>query len=300
MTTNQQTIVGIGELLWECLPTGRQIGGAPANFAYIATQLGARGVVASRVGADADGDEIITLLNQRGLDTTFIQRDTTRATSRVEVSMSADGQATYAIHENVAWDYLTLTPEWEALANAANAVCFGSLAQRSDASRVAIRGFVAATRPAALRVFDVNLRQSFFDADVLRASLEMADAVKLNHEELPRIAALMGAGGRGDAAQAVRLREIFGLRFICVTRGKHGSLLVTQDETDEHPGLAANVADTVGAGDAFTAALVCQYLQGAPLAQINDAANRVGAWVASQTGGMPPARPGELRQLLAS
>jgi fructokinase len=298
VATEQHTIVGLGELLWDCLPQSRQIGGAPANFAYISAKLGGRALIASRVGNDADGAAIRLCLGERGLELCGVQYDERNPTSRVDIVLDDAGQPTFVIHENVAWDYLAWTPEWEAIARQADAVCFGSLAQRSPIARATIRRFVAATRPAALRVFDVNMRQAFFSEEIVRASLEMASIAKFNHEELPRVAALLGTGGSCEKSQAKDLTRAFGLRLVCVTRGAGGSLLVTQDDTHEQPGEPAVIADTVGAGDAFTATLTYCLLRGDDLPRMNRAANRVAAWVASHSGGMPPVANGDILRFL--
>lgn len=288
MLTKLYNIIGLGEVLWDCFPAGRQLGGAPANFAYVANKLGERGLIASRVGTDSAGQALLAHLTECGLGTDYIQRDQLHETSHVEVAMGLQGQPSYNIPENVAWDYLEWTPHWASLAQEADAVCFGTLAQRSPRSRSVIRQFVSATKPQALRIFDVNLRQAFFDTGVLDESLHLADACKLNDEELPRLAQALGTGGSNQEAQAVRLREAFNLKFVCLTRGAGGSLLLTDSHIDNHSGIKVQVADTVGAGDAFTATLVCSWLRGKQLSHINEAANRVGAWVASQVGGMPP------------
>jgi fructokinase len=286
-------IVGLGELLWDLLPGGKQLGGAPANFAYHAAALGNRGVVASRVGADALGREARDRLRQSGLETAFVQEDPSHPTGTVLVELDPQGQPRYTIIENVAWDFLEWTPAWQELAAQAQAVCFGSLAQRAHQARATIRQFLLASRPEAVRIFDVNLRQSFYSAELLRQSLQLASIAKLNQDELPNVAQLLQLPG-GDAVTAARgLIETFGLQLVCVTRGAYGSVLVTAAEVDEHPGFPVTVVDTVGAGDAFTAGLVHAYLRQESLANIAALANRLGGWVATQAGAMPPVRPGE-------
>ncbi|HUL15391.1 MAG TPA: carbohydrate kinase [Terriglobales bacterium] len=289
MASAQHTIVGLGELLWDMFPQGKQLGGAPANFAYMTALLGDRGIVASRVGADRLGQEAIWQLKSSGLDTDQIQADTKHLTGTVLVHVDASGQPEYRIIEDVAWDHLQWTPEWKTLAESANAVCFGSLAQRSEDSRRTIQEFLKALRPGSTCVFDVNLRQSFFTKEILCESARQAVILKLNHEELPRFAEILGFPPARDAATARRLVSEFGIRLICITRGARGSLLVTRTEEHEHPGFPVKVGDTVGAGDAFTAALVHHALRGASLAVMNEGANRMGAWVASQEGAMPAA-----------
>jgi fructokinase len=295
----KRTIVGLGELLWDLLPSGKQLGGAPANFAYITNLLGDTGIPASRVGLDSLGDEALQRLSQLGLTGAFVQRDPFHPTGTVNVAIDGSGQPRFDISEPVAWDSLEWTPAWQRLAQTADAVCFGSLAQRSSQSRSTIKSFLQATGPKALRIFDVNLRQNFYDAQTIAESMQLATIVKLNHEELPRIVHLLGLENSPEKDSARLLLQSHDLKLVCVTRGNGGSLLVSAEDCSEHAGFKVKVADTVGAGDAFTAALVHGYLRGAPLAQINETANRVGAWVASQSGAMPAVEPGGLSQALA-
>lgn len=289
----QKTIVGIGELLWDLLPEGEQLGGAPANFAYCANLLGDVGIAASRVGRDALGDRALDRMNRLDLKASFIQCDETHPTGTVKVSVDARGEPTFQITQQVAWDFLEWRPEWKQLAEHADAVCFGSLAQRAPKSRKTIRAFLAALQPGAARIFDANLRQAFYSADILADSMRLADIVKLNHEELPRVTTLLGlAQSYEDASldsQARNLMRVYDLKLVCVTRGANGSLLVSKDQIHEHSGFPVRVVDTVGAGDAFTAALVHHFLRGSSLAAINEAANRMGAWIASKAGATPAA-----------
>jgi len=284
-------VVGIGELLWDLLPAGKQLGGAPANFAYITSLLGNQGVAASRVGNDALGNEARERLKALGLPTEYLQSDPLHETGTVKVQIDGAGQPRYQIIPGVAWDFLEWTPQWRALAEKADAICFGSLAQRSKQSRETIRAFLQASRPETARVFDVNLRQSFYGAEVLTSAFAIADIVKLNHEELPHVMRLLGLAYDGDVSSAERLRETQRLKLVCVTRGEHGSVLADASGTHAHPGFEIQVADTIGAGDAFTAGLVNCYLRRASLAEMNEMANRAGAWVASHVGATP--EPGE-------
>jgi len=289
MAAKTYTVVGLGELLWDLFPEGKQLGGAPANFAYMTSLLGDAGIVASRVGDDDLGREAQRRLEHLGLRTSSIQLDAAHATGTVKVSVDPAGQPTFQIAEPVAWDFFEWTAGWRSLAESADAVCFGSLAQRSSASRGTIRAFLKAARPDAIRVFDVNLRQSFYSSQTLSESMQVADIVKLNHDEMPVVAKLLSLPFIYDETRAAQwLREKFGCKLVCITRGARGSLLVGEGESSEHPGYRVHVADTVGAGDAFTAALVYHYLRGASVATLNEAANRMGSWVASQTGATPP------------
>ncbi|GGH01244.1 carbohydrate kinase family protein [Silvibacterium dinghuense] len=295
-------VVGLGELLWDLLPEGARLGGAPANFTVMAARLGHRGVVASRLGAqetDMDdwGSRARTVLSGFPVDASLIQSDTDHPTGTVDVEFR-NGEPHYVIHEPVAWDFLAWTPEWQQLAQQADAVCFGSLAQRSQASRKTIHRFLAATRPECVRVFDVNLRAPYFSAEIVTESLERATIFKLNESEVPQVLAMLGgtapvsnAGTDIDEtalhAAADWLLERFPLKLVAITLGGEGSLLVSREGAHRRQGIRGPVADTVGAGDAFTAAMVDAYLRGAGLARMNEAGNRWGGWVASQHGAMP-------------
>jgi fructokinase len=277
----QRTVVGLGELLWDLLPSGKQLGGAPANFAYIS------GVVASRVGGDTLGDAAVDRLATLNLEDHCVQRDESHATGTVGVEIDDHGQPTFTIFENVAWDHLQWTTDWQMLATEADIVCFGSLAQRSADSRSTILRFLKAMREDALRIFDVNLRQNYFSREVLTDSLALANVAKLNDAELPVVLANCGLPVDDELQNARRLRQEFDLDLVCVTRGVNGSLLVSESDSHAHSGFKIAVSDTIGAGDAFTAALAHHFARGVPLAAINNIANRVGSWVASVPGAMP-------------
>lgn len=299
MLGKRHTVVGLGELLWDLFPAGKQLGGAPANFAYITSLLGDEGIPASRLGKDALGEEAIRRLGELGLPTEFIQRDEDHPTGTVNVEVDTAGQPRFEISQSVAWDFLEWTPQWQKLAQQADAVCFGSLGQRSERSRSTILAFVLAVKPNALCVFDVNLRQDFYTRQTLSESMKLSSVIKLNQNELPRIMKLFDLEHRRDEDSARHLRSLYELKVVCVTRGNGGSLLVSADECSEHAGFNVKVQDTVGAGDAFTAALVHGYLRGTSLSEINETANRVGAWVASQSGATPAPKAGDISQSLA-
>jgi fructokinase len=287
MSERRFNIVGLGEVLFDIFaPDKKMLGGAPANFAYVATKLGDRGMVASRVGDDSVGVEIIESLQASGVDVSLIQTDDSHASGTVLISLNG-GQPEYKITANAAWDNLELNDAWRDAAATCDAVCFGTLAQRGEVSRIAITDFVAATREDALRIFDVNLRQEFYSADIVLQSLQLANVVKLNSDELPVVAELLEIPGTREFDVVKMLREKFDLRLACVTRGGSGSLLVTASEKSDHAGIEVEIADTVGAGDAFTAGMTHGLLRGHGLDEINERANRVGAFVASQVGAMP-------------
>lgn len=289
MEKNRYVIAGLGELLWDMLPSGLQLGGAPANFAYFASLLGEEGIVASRVGRDDLGDRAVDRIAGLGLSTDAIQRDERYPTGTVDVALGPDGQPDFTINGDVAWEHMAWTPGWKALAEQTDAVCFGTVCRHQAASTTAVTAFLEALRPSALRLFDVNLRQDRYSKAQLNDSFQHAHIVKLNDEELRTVCPLLDLGGGDLESMARRLRAAYELNLVCVTLGAEGSLLVTASETVAHPGVPVDVVDTIGAGDAFTAVLASGYLRGVPLERVSEAANRLGAWVASQTGAMPSA-----------
>lgn len=301
--TPRPIVVGLGELLWDLFPRGKQLGGAPANFAYITALLGDLGIIASRIGDDRLGQEALWHLESSGLDVSRIQRDPLHPTGTVKVEVDTKGQPEYHIIENVAWDYMEFSEDWISLARSTHAVCYGSLAQRNLVSRAAVRAFLSALPEFAIGIFDVNLRQAYFNSEVLRGSAHHAKVLKLNHEEFPRFLDLLQCplknSGCSDVEAARWLCREFGIQLVCITRGGAGSLLVTNTSLNEHPGFSVKIADTVGAGDAFTATLVHHALRGSSLATMNAAANRMGAWIASQEGATPIADPAILAEVRA-
>lgn len=284
----QPVLAGLGEALWDLLPNGEHFGGAPANVALHAAALGAEAWLVSAVGPDARGDAALARLDGAGVRRATVARLADRPTGVVRVSLDAAGHPVYDIAAASAWDYVPWSAAVQRLAQRAAAIAFGSLAQRSPVSRATIRRALAATRPSAWRLFDVNLRQSYYDAGVLTASLELANAVKLNEEELPVVARLCGLNEAPPLDQLRALCDRFGLRLAALTRGSCGALLVTPTEVRESAAPPTVVADTVGAGDAFTAALLVGVLAGRPLDEVSRRANALAAYVCSQPGATPP------------
>lgn len=279
-------ILALGEVLWDLLPSGKQLGGAPANFAFQCRCLGADARVVTRVGGDDLGREVLDQFRLMGLPTDTVQVDRAWPTGTVDVSLASDGQPCYTIRAGTAWDRIEADPVATSHAASADAVCFGSLAQRDEPSRRSIRSLVQTARPGALRMFDVNLRAPFIDPAVIECSLVLANALKLNDQELPVLAAMFGLPT--DARSAIAgLARRFDLALVALTRGSSGSLLFADGAWSDHPGVPVEVHDTVGAGDAFTAALVVGRLAGRPLDEINRHASEVAAYVCSQPGGSP-------------
>jgi fructokinase len=283
---NYYTLVGLGEILWDMLPTGKQLGGAPANFAYHAQALGANGVVVSCIGDDDLGKEVLSRLGRLGLDCRYIAVDKAHPTGTVTVKLDENGEPDFTIHENVAWDFIPLSTDLLELAFRTDAVCFGSLCQRLEVSSDTVRRFLEATKPDCIRVFDINIRQSFYNKDIVHAMLGLSNVLKLNDEELPIVAELLDiTGSQSDILS--QLTQQYKLRLIALTRGAGGSRLYAQEQDSSHPGFATQVADTVGAGDSFTALMTLGLLRGEELDKTNEDANRVASYVCSQSGATP-------------
>lgn len=279
----KKVIVGIGELLWDMLPSGKAIGGAPANFAYHAGRLGEEGWVVSAVGDDALGHEILDVLDEKRLHSLVAMSE--KPTGTVQVSLDAAGVPTYTIVEDVAWDHIPFTPKMQDLASRADAVCFGSLVQRNG-SRASVLKFLEAVPASALKVFDINLRQHFYTPEILRKSLEIADVLKINDEEIVTLSEMFGLGS--DPREACRkLIGQYSLRFVLLTKGAQGSEVISPDEVIPQGVGKVDVVDTVGAGDAFTAAFTVAYLRGDSLADAQKLAGEVTAYVCSHKGAMP-------------
>lgn len=279
----KKVIVGIGEILWDMLPSGKALGGAPANFAYHAMRLGEDGWAVSAVGDDALGHEILDLVESKGLNRIISVTD--KPTGTVEVELDERGVPTYNIMEDVAWDNIPYTPEMEELAKRADAVCFGSLVQRMN-SRGSVLSFVRAMRPDALKVFDINLRQHYYSREVLEESLRLSDILKINDEEIRIVAGMFGLGD-DDAAACRSLIATYGLKLVILTRGAEGSEVITADEVIPQSVGHVDVVDTVGAGDSFTAAFVVAYLRGDSLADAQRLASETASYVCSRKGAMP-------------
>lgn len=277
-------VVGIGEILWDVFPDRSCFGGAPANFAAHAAALGCDVDMISAVGRDELGDQALKELSGRDVAATFVARSE-RPTGTVNVTLDEAGKADYTFAAETAWDALEWRPELARLAAETRVTCFGSLGQRDARSCGAIQRFVAATPEDSLRIFDVNLRQHFYNDDVIEDSLFLANVLKLNDEEID----VVDPGG-GESAPADRLRALcarYNLRLAALTMGEQGALLVTPDESVEVAAGRVEVVDTVGAGDAFTAVLALGLLCGASLEDIGSCACEIAAYVCSQPGATP-------------
>lgn len=286
-------ILAFGEILWDILPSGKKCGGAPANFAYHCRQMGADARILSRVGADPLGEELLAFCRQLNLDTRMIGVDRDLPTGTVTVKLNAGGLPVYTIHENVAWDALEAVPEAVAWAADADVLCFGSLAARGEKNRRALAAILDAAKPDALRVLDLNLRNPFCEKENLEFVLSRANVLKLNDEELVRISRMFSLEGEtleeriSGIFHASALPGSENLRMMIVTCGADGSWLATKTERVFTPGQAVNVVDTVGAGDAFTAAVAMGTLRGRPLPEIGEWATTLAGYVCTQAGATP-------------
>ena len=289
-TKNRPLIIGVGEVLWDLMPAGEQLGGAPANFAYHAHALGAEALVVSRVGNNALGRGIFDRLRSLGLRTDGITTDQSAPTGTVSVALDPHGTPTFTVHKNVAWDFIEAGHRVLGEASRADAICFGSLAQRNPVSRAAIRAVLLVAPPTALRIFDINLRQDFWSQDVILQSLDLANVLKLNDEELLVVARSFGLSG-DEAMQMRQLATRFELKAVALTKGANGSALLVGSELVSRPGSKLTVADTVGAGDSYTAALAMGLLTKQEPERILDSAHRLADYVCTQPGAMPQVPP---------
>ena len=280
----ERPIVGIGEILFDLLPSGAQLGGAPANFAYHVCCLGGRGVAVSAIGKDKLGEEVKSILASKKLEAVLPEVDF--PTGVVKVSLDDRGVPEYTIIENVAWDNVPYTAEMKALASQAAAVCFGTLAQRNPVTRATVMSFIADMPEDSLKVYDINLRQHFYSREIIEESLKVADILKINDEEIGVVGELFGMEGEYEAICRV-LIECYGLKLVILTKGAAGSDVITMEETHSVECPVVKIADTVGAGDSFTAAFVHAYLRGDSLADCHAVANRISAFVCSRSGAMP-------------
>lgn len=284
---SKDIIVGIGEVLWDMLPEGRKIGGAPANFAYHVSQFGLPSCVVSAVGNDKLGKEIIENFESKGYNQLIEVVDF--PTGTVQVNIDSDGIPVYDITENVAWDNLQFIPELEELAKRTGAVCFGSLAQRNVVSRNTIKSFLE-TMPGGtdtLIVFDVNLRQGFYNKEILCDSLERCNILKINDEELIIISRILDCPWIDFRNICRSLLEQYNLKILILTCGINGSYVFTPDNVSFMPTPTVEVSDTVGAGDSFTAAFISSILKGMSVKDAHSRAVQTSAFVCTQSGAMP-------------
>ncbi len=278
-------VVGLGETLWDVLPEGKTIGGAPANFAFHVGQQGLDSIAVSALGNDSLGDETVRVLKEKGLRHLMPRVD--YPTGTVQVELNDEGVPTYDIKEGVAWDNLPLTDEMLDIARNARAVCWGSLAQRSEVSRRNIHGFIRNTPGDCLRIFDINLRQNFYSEEIIRDSLRLCNVLKINDEELAIIGRLFGYPGMDMEDMCWRLMGKYNLDMLVLTCGVNGSYVFTPGQRSFRETPKVKVVDTVGAGDSFTGTFCASILQGKSVAEAHKNAVAVSAFVCTQKGAMP-------------
>ena len=278
-------VIGIGGALWDMLPEGKKLGGAPANFAYHASQFGLEGLAVSAIGHDALGEELIGQLEEHNLPYHLARVD--YPTGTVQVTLDAQGVPQYEIKTDVAWDNIPFDEELRALAKDCKAVCYGSLAQRSEVSRATIQAFLDATPVECLKVFDINLRQNFYTKEILENAFRRCDILKINDEELVVIARLFNIPGLGLDEKCWYMYKEYGLKMLILTCGTNGSYVFHEGGMSYQVTPKVEVADTVGAGDSFTGSFIGSILQGKSVAAAHETAVKVSAYVCTQKGAMP-------------
>ena len=278
-------IVGLGEALWDVLPEGKKLGGAPANFAYHAAQFGLDTIAISALGEDKLAEETIDALKEHNLN--YLMPRVPYPTGTVQVTLTGDGIPTYDIKENVAWDNIPLTDEMLEIAKNARAVCFGSLAQRNVVSRENIHKFLDATPDDCVKIFDINLRQQFYSKEVIKESLKRCNILKINDEELVLIGRMFGYPGLDIENKCWLILGKYNLDMLVLTCGTNGSYVFTPGQMSFQETPKVEVADTVGAGDSFTGSFVGSILNGKPVPEAHKTAVQVSAFVCTQNGAMP-------------
>ena len=278
-------IVGLGEALWDVLPDGKKLGGAPANFAYHAAQFGLDTIAISALGEDKLAEETIDALKEHNLN--YLMPRVPYPTGTVQVTLTGDGIPTYDIKENVAWDNIPLTDEMLEIAKNARAVCFGSLAQRNVVSRENIHKFLDATPKDCVKIFDINLRQQFYTKEVIKESLKRCNILKINDEELVLIGRMFGYPGLDIENKCWLILGKYNLDMLVLTCGTNGSYVFTPGQMSFQETPKVEVADTVGAGDSFTGSFVGSILNGKPVPEAHKTAVQVSAFVCTQNGAMP-------------
>jgi len=283
---DKQNIIGIGELLWDVLPEGKKLGGAPCNFVYHAQKQGAVGVVLSAIGDDTNGKEILEILKAKKISAELIQVNK-KPTSTVDIALNAEGVPEYTIHQDVAWDFMVLNDDTLKAVSESDIICFGSLAQRNSTSRKTIEKILNHSRPETLLVYDINLRQDFYSKEIIERSLQLCNVLKLNEDELPVVCELLEVKAKSEDGQILELIKAYNLKLVAYTKGSEGSLLMTSSEKSYLPTPKVKVKDTVGAGDSFTATMIVGFANGKPLKELHQKAVKISAFVCTQDGAMP-------------
>jgi fructokinase len=280
----KQLIVGLGEILWDCLPEGKKLGGAPANFAFHAGLLGADTVAVSAIGRDALGDEILRELDEKGLE--YLLPRVEQETGTVQVTLDSKGIPSYEIKTGVAWDNIPFSAEIKQLAEKCNCVCYGSLAQRDEVSRNTIQEFLRHTPKDCLKIFDINLRQHFYTKEIIHDNLLACNVLKINDEELDIVSGLFGFTDLSVEDKCLHLLKEYRLDMVILTCGVNGSYVFAHDQKSFQETPKVEVADTVGAGDSFTGTFAASFLAGHTIKEAHQLAVKVSAFICTQKGAM--------------
>jgi fructokinase len=278
--------IGIGEVLWDLLPTGKLVGGAPSNFAYHTQQQGASSCIVSAVGNDSNGNEIKEALLKKNLTTDYIQT-VDYPTGTVDVNLNSSGEPSYSINENVAWDYISLPKNIDKQIKHTAILCFGSLAQRNAYTRNSIKKIIQKVNDDCLIVFDINIRQSYYNKEIIQESLAFCNVLKLNVDELAILRSLLNLKGLDDKVVIEKIMKQYNLKLVALTYGSKGSVLMTPNNVSQLKTPKINVLDTIGAGDSFTATMAMEFVKGKSLDKVHQRAIEVSSFVCQSNGAMP-------------
>jgi fructokinase len=294
----RKTVLSVGETLWDLLPTGAVLGGAPFNFAYRVNSLGDRGLIASRLGEDELGARALARARELGMETEFIQSDAVHPTGTVEITLDEARQPSYFIVPGVAYDHMETTPALLEAARASDCICFGTLVQRSPTTRETVERMLDAAA-GVTKLLDINLRKDCYTPETVRSSLERADALKLNEDEAREVGRMLDLPSRTTPEFCRAIIEAWGLAHCVVTFGERGAFAASREgEAAYSPGYRVALVDPCGSGDAFTAGFVHGLLRGAPLAECLELGNAFGAIVATQEGATAPVTPSEIKEFM--
>ena len=286
LSTMTPSIIGLGEILWDIFPGQKKVlGGAPANFAWHASQLEFDGCIVSAVGNDELGEELLDILAKKKLN--FLIEKVNYPTGTVQVALDSNGVPQYEICENVAWDNIPFTKQSEEFAKNCKAFYFGTLAQRSEVSRATTHRFLETVPKNAYRIFDINLRQHFYSKEIIHSSLQCCNMLKINEEETVEIARIFELIGMNELEVCSHLLKTYNLEIVMETKGAVGSYIFANGETSYLETPKVQVVSTVGAGDSFTGSFVAALLLGKSLREAHQKAVEVSAYICTQHGGMP-------------
>lgn len=295
--TNYFVAVGLGEMLWDLFPNVNKLGGAPANFAFHLNSLGVESYPVSSIGDDQLGREILTVIKSKSLSTKYLRTNSNYPTGTVEIELNDSGIPTYNIIENVAWDYIKMSNDLVEIAKLCNVVCFGSLAQRSVVSKKTINDFLESTSKSCIRIFDINLRQNYYTDQIIESSLQRSNVCKLNDDELQIVSSMLGYSGSEESLASEMMRN-FSLNVLALTKGSDGSILFMNDNVSKMKTNQIDIADTVGAGDAFAAGIAFGLLNQFNIERMHNIANNLASFVCSKQGATTAIGTEDLKRFL--